>query len=127
VDESCDRLYVMKVILQPIVENAIYHGIKERRGSGTISIKVGLSHGFLKIMIEDDGKGMDGNRLLSLRQALNTKQVDDHSVISTAKLSRGGELVGYGLRNVQERIQLSFGALYGLYIESALNKGTIVT
>lgn len=127
VDESCHRLYVMKIILQPIVENAIYHGIKERRGTGTISIKIGLSHGFLKIVIQDDGKGMEEERLLKLRKALSSTHIDDQNAIPTTKLSRGGELVGYGLRNVQERIQLSFGAVYGLTIESALNKGTSVT
>ena len=127
VDEDCNRLYVMKIILQPIVENAIYHGIKERRGTGTVSIKISQSHGFLKMIIEDDGKGMDGERLLSLRKALSSPLVDQEHVIATPTLSRGGELVGYGLRNVQERIQLSFGALYGITIESALHDGTVVT
>jgi len=127
VDDTCLRLYVMKIILQPIVENAIYHGIKERRGMGNIHIQVKKSHGFLKIMIEDDGKGITEERLLSLRKSLESSTIDDNTVISTPKLSKGGEFVGYGLRNVQERIRLSYGDLYGISIESSLNKGTIVT
>lgn len=127
VEEQCKRLYVMKIIVQPIVENAIYHGIKERRGTGNITIRIGVTQGLLKIVITDDGKGMDEARLFSLRQALSIENLKREYMIATPNLSRGGELVGYGLRNVQERIQLSFGALYGITIESTIHVGTIVT
>lgn len=127
IDEQCKGLYVMKLILQPIVENAIYHGIKQRRGSGNIHIRAMLSHGFLKIIVEDDGAGMHQERLLQLRQSLHYDTEQPRAQVPLIELSQNGQMFGYGLRNVQERLQLSFGELYGLTIESAFHKGTIVT
>ena len=126
VDEQCTRLFVLKLILQPIFENAIYHGIKERRGPGNLSLHISIHQGDLRMVVKDDGKGMDETRLLNLKRALFDKTIE-HDYIATPTLSRGGELVGYGLRNVQERIQLTFGVSYGISIESELNQGTTVT
>lgn len=129
VDESCMDLFVLKVILQPIVENAIYHGIKERRGPGLIGIRARAADGMLEIVIEDDGVGMSEERLASIRATLEAAAA---ATPPTANVQAGGGnehklTASYGLRNVLERIRLSFGDLYGLTIHSVEKSGTTVT
>ncbi len=106
-DESIMDIKVPKIILQPIVENAIYHGIKELDGPGHISIKYLSEDGFIKFIISDDGAGFD-------LSALN-KQKD--------KLP----LSGVGLKNVDERLKLNYCDDCGVQIESEKGKGTTVT
>lgn len=127
IDDGVTTLYVIKLILQPIVENAIYHGIKERRGSGHIHIRATVSHGFLRITVEDDGAGMDETRLLQLRQVLRSLSDPVAEALPTQELTRNGQSFGYGLRNVQERLLLSFGNLSGISVDSSIGKGTMVT
>lgn len=126
VDDEARGLTVLKLILQPIVENAIYHGIKERRGPGQLLIKVSLSDGSLMFHIEDDGAGMSEERLHDLQQALATTTASQE-LMHSAELTLNGNRSGYGLRNVQERIQLSFSKHYGISVESKVGNGTVVT
>lgn len=95
-------LRVHKLILQPLVENAIYHGIKQKRGEGHISL-TGLRRGKLLILrVEDDGAGMTAEKCAQLNAALRASgnREYDH---------------GYGIFNVNDRIRLSYGKEYGLY------------
>ncbi|WP_238996472.1 sensor histidine kinase [Paenibacillus pinistramenti] len=105
--QSC---IVPKIILQPIVENAIVHGIMETESeTGTISIRARTEGGMLIIEVEDDGVGMSQSTLKSL-------------FVGPIKKTRGG----YGLRNVEERIRLSFGTPYGMEFRSEPGEGTLV-
>ena len=104
---------VLRLILQPLVENAIYHGVKERRGKGTISVESKVEGGELQIVIRDDGAGMSHDRL----QLLNTAIEKDDS---------GAPVVGYGIQNVHQRIRLTFGTPYGLSFTSIQGEGTVV-
>ncbi|WP_029192602.1 cache domain-containing sensor histidine kinase [Paenibacillus harenae] len=123
VDETCGDLFVQKLILQPVVENAIYHGIKERRGPGMIAIRASVTAGMLEVVIEDDGVGMTEARLAELRETLASVS----AAAASAKTAKGSTATAsYGLRNVQERIRLGFGEPYGLTIESKEKSGTIV-
>jgi len=110
VDPTLLSLPVVKLTLQPLVENALYHGIKEREGPGTITISGFGADGQVKIQVKDDGVGMSAEKLATL-------------------LEEGGEgsLDHIGLRNVHERIRLHFGQAYGLSFESQVNQGTTVT
>lgn len=101
-----EHLMVPKIILQPIVENALYHGIKEKEQGGHISIRLtdDLDGRLLKIFIEDDGVGFDLNRM------------KENSV----------QLGGIGLANVDQRLKLYYGEDYGLEINSEINRGTTV-
>ncbi|MDA7026459.1 sensor histidine kinase [Bacillus sp. CLL-7-23] len=105
-----DRL-VLKLVLQPIVENAIYHGIKEKKGPGHIRIKGEEQEHGLIIKVEDDGAGMDEQQLKEIAKHLTEQKSEK----------------GYGMVNVHERIILNFGEPYGLKVESEKGAGTIVT
>jgi two-component system sensor histidine kinase YesM len=105
---------VLKLTLQPIVENAIYHGIKERRGKGTIRVEAIRRDGILVLRVTDDGIGMGPERLAELRALLETEH---------AESSAHG---GYGMSNVNERIRLSFGRTYGIHFVSVPGGGTTV-
>jgi two-component system sensor histidine kinase YesM len=114
VDEEVLPLMVLKLTLQPLVENAIYHGIKERRGHGSIGVEALRREETLVFRVCDDGVGMSAAKLDSIRALLS----------HTAPQSR--ERDGYGICNVNERIQLSFGKKYGLRFDSAPGRGTTV-
>lgn len=112
---------VLKIMLQPIVENAIYHGIKERRGPGHILVEAEQKEGFLIFRIRDDGAGIPSEKLAALRQSLAV------SFAAGEENSEMKDLQGYGVMNVQARIKLTFGEVYGLLIDSEVGAGTTVT
>ncbi|XEC93056.1 sensor histidine kinase [Paenibacillus tarimensis] len=122
-DPGLNGLAVLKLILQPIVENAIYHGIKERRGPGHISVRVTEEDNALVLRIEDNGAGMTEEKLRSMRA--NVENAGKR--ITGMRNDPGSSKNGYGLANVQERIRLSFGEQYGLTIDSEWKQGTVVT
>ena len=113
-DDSVLSLLVLKLTLQPLVENAIYHGIKERRGHGCIKVEAGRRDGMLVLRVADDGVGMSAETLASVRALL--------AYLPAEK----GQKLGYGISNVNERIQLSFGKKYGLSFDSSPDLGTTV-
>ncbi|KQB93182.1 histidine kinase [Geobacillus sp. PA-3] len=111
---------MLKLLLQPIVENAIYHGIKQRRGPGHISIQAEERDGTMYIRVKDDGIGMSRERLEELRKSLT---IDFTAGDQEGKMRN---IKGYGMVNVQARLQLTFGPSYRLYIDSEEGKGTTV-
>jgi len=104
---------VLKLTLQPLVENAIYHGIKERRGHGWIRVQARKQDGMLLMRVSDDGVGM------------SPAQLQEVQALLAASHPHGEGLAGYGIHNVHERIQLSFGGRFGLRFESS-QAGTTV-
>ncbi len=110
IDSSILDYQIIKLSLQPIVENALYHGIKQKRGKGLINIKGYKEGSSLCFVIEDNGIGMDGAEVKALTDSLNN---------TDAKKRKG-----FGLSNVHQRICLNYGKMYGLKIESKKNKGT---
>ena len=109
---------VPKITLQPLVENALYHGIKNKRGKGNISITGKSENGCIYIYIEDNGMGMTPERLERVSEKMN-----DPGVFETAEDK--GDV--FGLSNVNERIKLIFGSRYGIHIDSVYGEGTTVT
>ena len=111
-----EELYINeipKITIQPVVENALYHGIKQKRGGGKILV-TGVEDGAdFCIRVSDDGIGMDEKRLSEVRLGLTDKDPDSKKI--------------YGLYNVNERIRLDYGDEYGISIDSKYEAGTIVT
>ncbi|NOW06222.1 histidine kinase [Clostridium beijerinckii] len=104
---------LIKLILQPLVENAIYHGIKEKRGNGKILITGKIEDNLLCFTVADNGKGMDEEILNKINNMLNNNDGNKNQI-------------GYGIFNVNERIKLIHGSEYGLVYRSILGEGTIV-
>ncbi len=105
---------IIKMTLQPVVDNALYHGIKNKRGGGTIKISMHHQGGDLEIVVEDNGIGMNSEDTANLQRLADglEKAREDNA--------------GFGMANVGERMRLNYGPEYGLKIESEYGKGTIV-
>lgn len=110
--ESLENVLVPKIILQPLAENAVYHGIRPFRPDGTILISAQLTDDMLELLVTDNGCGMEEERLSALNAALAS--------------SASHPDTGYGLRNVHQRILLQYGPPYGLSVFSQLDEGTAV-
>jgi len=112
VPEELNDFKIPKITLQPLVENALYHGIKNKRGGGKITLRGHEEKDFFTIEVEDNGIGMTEERLLAVRKGLSEKAPQESEL--------------YGLYNVNERIRLNFGDEYGIQISSEHEKGTVV-
>lgn len=113
VPEDLYEYKIPKITIQPLVENALYHGIKNKRGQGTITITGERSENGFVLYVRDNGIGMTQERLNEVRAGIQ-------------KLSYTGKEI-YGLYNVNERIRLNFGGTYGISIESTYGEGTCVS
>lgn len=111
VQEEVKELYIIKLILQPIVENAIIHGVNEIEGEKNIIISGYISENNLIFQVEDNGKGMTEEEIKS---------------IFTVKEKNETSFKHIGLKNIKSRIRLNCGEEYGLKIESEKNKLTRV-
>lgn len=121
VPDDLRDLFVLKLLLQPLVENAIYHGIKGRRGPGKIRVEAKTEQGRLLLRIQDDGAGMSSERLAEMEGLLAAPLES----LETASLS-GKAGKSYGMLNVQARIQLVYGIEYGIVLDSREGVGTCV-
>lgn len=113
VEEELYKYLIPKITIQPLVENALYHGIKNKRGAGKIIISGRQEEDHFSILIEDNGIGISKERLSQVRAGVKNK------------VSTGKDI--YGLYNVNERIHLNFGEKYGIIIESTYGEGTVVS
>ena len=113
-DDDILGYHIQKLTLQPIVENAIYHGIKNKRGKGMIQVSGKLEGNDVVFRIEDDGIGMTDEELSHLRGIISGRITED-------------EQAGFGMANVQKRLVKNYGASYGIQVESEYMKGTVVT
>ncbi len=110
-----------KITLQPLVENALYHGIKNRRGRGRIAIRAVSDNGDAVLSVRDNGAGIHPDRLEQIAEGLNSRAPARQSSAMAPKRD------SYGLYNVNERIKLKFGEQYGLTITSTMGEGTCVS
>lgn len=103
-----------KLILQPVVENAIYHGLKPKEGTGYLYIHIFEEDGDILMRVEDTGMGMSEERVEQLNRELESISSDQQGT-------------GYGVRNVNDKIKIVFGKECGVKIRSVEGEGTIVT
>lgn len=112
IPEALYSYQIPKLLLQPLVENAIYHGIKHRRGRGMVEVSGCEEGDQLVLRVRDNGAGMTQERLAQIEQSLH---------------GDGGDMVGYGLFNVNKRVQLYYNQPQGIQIESREAEGTCVS
>ena len=110
VDEPMLDILVPAFILQPLVENALYHGIKLKRGMGHIYVTGRAQGQDILLQVTDDGVGMPPEQIEQLVQSME-----------------GTKRIGFGLSTVHERIRLFFGPPYGLSLSSQAGVGTTIS
>lgn len=119
-DESIMNFKMIKLVLQPLIENAIYHGIKNKRGRGHINVNIGYTDetkNFIIFSVTDDGAGFTPERLEEVNKELNTGYENSEKLNSV-----------YGLYNVHKKLCLYYGnKTQGLKIESVHKKGTTIS
>ena len=118
IETGLEDLKIVKLTVQPILENAIFHGLRKYFGIGVIQISAFKKGEKAFIRIMDSGKGIKKGDLQKIQKGIKSKEVMD---------SNSGEGIGIGLVNIHKRIQLYFGQEYGLDIKSWLDIGTVVT
>ena len=117
-ERDMEEKIMLKLLLQPLVENALYHGIKNKRGRGTIAARGWREGGFLRFTVADNGIGMTAERLASVQTEL--QRAPDLSGPET-------EARVYGLYNVARRLELYYNRTDLLDIQSVYKEGTTVT
>ena len=107
IPEEIGKYYILKLLLQPLVENALYHGIKIKRGGGVIKVTAREESGYLLFSVKDTGCGMTPEQVEDLNLRMKKEQ---------PKISEGGG--GFGLVNVNMRIRLYYNEPEGLMVRS---------
>lgn len=106
------QLYILPLLLQPVVENALLHGLEEKEANGRIVISIYRQQDFINIDVSDNGCGMDEKELSELQKNIEIKD-----------MSRSKSI---GLYNINQRMKLSYGEDCGIQIYSAVNEGTTI-
>ena len=133
---------IIKLTLQPLVENALYHGIKNKRGMGKITVTGEQIQDNIYLYVTDNGIGMTEHKLLELNSMLggranridceetseNTGDIEiTRNIENTENAEKVEKELGFGIVNVAERIKLNYGEEYGIFYESEYGAGTKVT
>lgn len=113
IDESILSYTIIKICLQPIIENAVYHGIKQKNDKGLIKIKGLCDDNNIILIVSDDGVGIEKDAFDELNKTLS-------------ETSFTNEKSHIGLSNVNQRIKIIFGDSYGIHVESTVGVGTDV-
>lgn len=111
------KLLVLKLLLQPVIENSIKHGLREKEGTGTLEINAKRFADYLEIIVMDDGVGMAPEETERLKQNLEKKGPTDPN--------EEGH-ISVGLKNVYDRIKFTCGEEYGFTVTSVAGMGTMV-
>ncbi len=110
-DDAVLQYHVIKLLIQPLIENSIYHGIKEKEGSSLIKIKFIIHEDYIRVAVIDNGLGITAEKLSMIRE----------------KLSSGEEYSEHiGLYNTDKRLKLSYGEEFGIKIRSRYGMGTVI-
>lgn len=113
-EDGIGELEVLKMSLQPIVENYVIHGIRKDRNDNVVTIRGTHANGLVQVEVKDNGIGIDSGKLVEIRQSFHVPEAD-HGDGS------------FGLRSVHERFRLAYGLHNGLDIVSEAGVGTTVT
>ena len=114
IDVDLSKYKIMRMSLQPLIENAVSHGVEPSEECGRIVLEIKEEGNNLVIRVKDNGIGMSKERLMTVREALKGN--------ADARMN-----VGIGMVNVNRRIQLLYGEDYGISVDSTENEGTSIT
>lgn len=115
VPKELDNYSIIKLVFQPIIENAAYHGLDDNKTQMHLSIRCEITEHMLRFHISDDGCGMDELTLAKLNDGLQNEMPPKKSTTG-----------GIGMKNVQQRVHLHYGASYGIEVYSEHGRGTDV-
>lgn len=115
IDDDALDYKIPKLLIQPLIENSIYHGLETKKGGGTVELIISIEEDMLLIIVADDGKGIDDETLKKLKQSLEENVENQYE--SRTKI---------GIMNVHRRIKLIYGSDFGLKIFSEAGKGTTI-
>ena len=121
IDPQSLCIEIPRLLIQPVIENAVYHGISNIRGKGIIRLRTAIKDGLLTITAEDNGTGIEPEKLDALNRSL---KMDDETYFDNLEKKHKG---GIGLENVNRRIKLYFGQEYGIVLESTKGEFTRVS
>ena len=117
IEPGLENIKVLKFILQPLAENSLYHGLRDSGREGHIDVSAYAVKEDLIFSVKDNGAGMLPEQLEKLKEEINCRQATEKSIYEG----------GFGLQNVQQRLQLVYGEQAGLSIESEWDEGTCIT
>jgi two-component system, sensor histidine kinase YesM len=119
VNDETMNFIIPKLVVQPIIENAIYHGLEMKKGGGIIDVAIWTENNILSITVSDNGLGIDEKILNKLNVDLSDEKFigSEHNDGNSSKI---------GVLNVHRRLKLLYGEGYGLDISSEIGKGTTV-
>lgn len=146
-DEDVKELPMLKMLLQPIVENAVFHGLEQKLGDGKVKVRLWKSQGQIRIMVQDDGSGISAEKLKELKKSYdkpdylpeyNESRVPDFMKPLNEVAGTGRDLhrpddegtkksSGIGIGNILERLRLFYGKTYTFIINSTEGEGTTVS
>jgi two-component system, sensor histidine kinase YesM len=115
IDKEILSYNIIKLSLQPLIENAIYHGVKQKRGQGKITIRGYQVKDTIHLEVADNGNGIEPQKLKDILLEIE------------ASYQEKKKYLGIGLQSVNERIKIHFGNEYGLTIVSEPDNGTVVS
>lgn len=107
---------IQKLLIQPIVENSVVHGLKPKKGKGKVKVSIEEKDNTLIIKVIDDGIGIQDDDIKRMNGVLESEDVDETDSSSQ----------NIGIKNVHDRIQLAYGRQYGIRVNSRINMGTLV-
>ncbi|MFX3648097.1 MAG: histidine kinase [Paenibacillus sp.] len=113
IDPEVEKMYIPPLIIQPLVENAIVHGLENKEGTVRVHISIRLVENIVQIRVDDNGAGITPERLVEVMQFICGPEEQEKSRI--------------GMRNVHQRLTLTYGEPYGLQIKSVYGEGTEVS
>lgn len=120
VQQGLESVRMLKMLLQPLVENAVFHGLERKVGPGTVGIEVGrLKDGRIRVSVRDDGLGMDSGRLEEIAGTLRLRQEPERE--------QEGDSTGIGMLNIYRRMKLFYGEEAEMNVSSRHRQGTVVT
>lgn len=115
IDQEILAYNIIKLSLQPLIENAIYHGVKQKRGLGKVTISGYEKDGTIHLEVADNGNGIEKDKLIEIKKEME------------ASFQEKKGFIGIGLKSVNERIKIHFGKEYGIVISSKPGQGTKVS